>query len=376
MANPPKLTRNESLFLDAVRGAASQIVVIGHGISFFSIAKILHEPNVPWMQNIAVVIFFILSGFVINYSVVNKILIDKSYTFRGFFIDRFTRIYPVFVTALLFVFLVDFFSLKWGGQESYENAFNFSTITANFFMLQDYPLARLIGFQCTSFGSGRPFWTLAIEWWIYMFYGFLVLKLMLENKCPDLINFIILGFLIIVPLYNAIDGRGNGLTLYWIFGMIVCFIYPKYKLFITHKHILIKVLLFIAICVIICLRFLVNGMKAYDPIVAFFLAFLMLVSLELSTKIKIKHLLGKIVRFNASYAFTLYLVHYSILDFLSTHFKASQNPYFLFILGFFLSNIAAIIIGRFIELKVSKKLRFYFKKRIKSPDYLQKVNYL
>jgi hypothetical protein len=33
-------------------------------------------------------------------------------------------------------------------------------------MLQDFP-----GLPITSFGSARPFWMLAIEWWIYLFVG-------------------------------------------------------------------------------------------------------------------------------------------------------------------------------------------------------------
>ncbi len=53
-----KLSENESIFLDLIRATASQLVLIGHAISYFSIATYLHQPYFPWMQNIAVVIFF------------------------------------------------------------------------------------------------------------------------------------------------------------------------------------------------------------------------------------------------------------------------------------------------------------------------------
>jgi len=56
--------------LDMLRGLASQLVLVGHAMSYFGVMKILHPPNFPWIQNIAVVVFFILSGFVITRSVV------------------------------------------------------------------------------------------------------------------------------------------------------------------------------------------------------------------------------------------------------------------------------------------------------------------
>ena len=67
-----KLTESNSIFLDLIRGLSSQLVVVGHGISFFGIFTSFHQPNFPWIQNIAVLIFFILSGFLISYSTFRK----------------------------------------------------------------------------------------------------------------------------------------------------------------------------------------------------------------------------------------------------------------------------------------------------------------
>ena len=53
-----KLSEGGSVILDLIRGVSSQLVVVGHGISFFGIFAFLHQPNFPWMQNIAVLIFF------------------------------------------------------------------------------------------------------------------------------------------------------------------------------------------------------------------------------------------------------------------------------------------------------------------------------
>ena len=101
-----KLTKGNSIILDLIRGVSAQLVVIGHGISFFGIFKLVQQPNFPSIQNIAVLIFFILSGFLISYSTFRK----SNYGFKQYFIDRFSRIYTAFIPSLLFVFLLDYSS--------------------------------------------------------------------------------------------------------------------------------------------------------------------------------------------------------------------------------------------------------------------------
>ena len=66
-----KISTESSTLLDFIRGAA-QLVVVGHGISFSGIAPYLQQPRFPYLQNIAVLVFFIISGFVISYSLSGK----------------------------------------------------------------------------------------------------------------------------------------------------------------------------------------------------------------------------------------------------------------------------------------------------------------
>jgi peptidoglycan/LPS O-acetylase OafA/YrhL len=92
----------------------------------------------------------------------------------------------------------------------------------NIFMLQDYPgFLFLPDFSISSFGSARPFWTLAIEWWIYLSFGYLILVFLKKDKL-SLLNILILLFFSVVPVFNLIIGRGNGLT--------TCGIYLQKKL--------------------------------------------------------------------------------------------------------------------------------------------------
>jgi peptidoglycan/LPS O-acetylase OafA/YrhL len=105
-----KLNKGASTVIDLIRGVSAQIVVVGHGLSYFGIFTFLHEPNFPWMQNIAVLIFFILSGFLISYSTVRRSLSDVNYGFSYYFVDRFSRIYIPFIAAIIFVLIIDLIS--------------------------------------------------------------------------------------------------------------------------------------------------------------------------------------------------------------------------------------------------------------------------
>lgn len=104
------LSENSSLSLDFLRATASQMVVIGHGISFMGILLWLHEPPegyFPWMQNIGVVVFFLLSGLLIAYTTFNKMTAKSGYNFKVFFVERFSRIYSGYIPALFIIAILD-----------------------------------------------------------------------------------------------------------------------------------------------------------------------------------------------------------------------------------------------------------------------------
>ncbi|HSB01651.1 MAG TPA: acyltransferase family protein, partial [Anaerolineales bacterium] len=224
-----RLSRSSSLLLDLLRGISAQVVVVGHGLSIFGITN-----QLPFMQNSAVLVFFILSGIVIPYSTFGKKAKNSNFLFPSYFIERFSRIYTGLVPALLFVVAADFLSKSAWGKYAYPEAFNFQTFLGNLLMLQDYPLkqflkslpflpAKLSLFlpaPPTSFGSARPFWTVAVEWWIYLLFGWVVLGSVTREK-RRFVFWLILALLLIVPGINLIGGRGNGLTMVWLLGVLV-----------------------------------------------------------------------------------------------------------------------------------------------------------
>jgi peptidoglycan/LPS O-acetylase OafA/YrhL len=214
-----KISAESSALLDFIRGGAAQLVVFGHGISFSGIAPYLQQPYFPYVQNVAVLVFFILSGFVISYSLSGKST-RKNYKYFDYLVDRSARIYTTFIPALTFVLFIDLFSIYLNGElYQYWGAFDVKTFAGNLFMLQDFP-----GLPITSFGSARPFWTLAIEWWIYLFVG-AVFFFLTKKKSMALIP--VIAVFSVVPLYNLVGGRGDGLFLYWIFGSVIYVVWVR-----------------------------------------------------------------------------------------------------------------------------------------------------
>ena len=67
-----KLSSETSLYLDLIRAAASQFVCIGHAISFFGVLSWMGPPNFFYIQNFGVVVFFILSGFIITHTILTN----------------------------------------------------------------------------------------------------------------------------------------------------------------------------------------------------------------------------------------------------------------------------------------------------------------
>ncbi len=101
--NPERKTFPE---LEGLRGACAVVVMLGHWLQIFaprdgifSYVATMGEP----FGFIAVIVFFILSGFVIGHSV--KPTPDPN-AVKAYLLKRFIRLYPIYIAALVFSFLV------------------------------------------------------------------------------------------------------------------------------------------------------------------------------------------------------------------------------------------------------------------------------
>lgn len=171
------------IWLDLVRGLSAVAVCAGHlrAAMFVDYAQ-LHEPSlgvrafyfVTGLGHQAVMVFFVLSGFLVGGSVLaNR---DK-FKLADYMIARLTRLWVVLIPALLVTFLVDEFlaahhpavlsgayASLWNSGPPADGAYSRSLVTllGNVFFLQTI--------ATPVFGTNGPLWSLANEFWYYLLF--------------------------------------------------------------------------------------------------------------------------------------------------------------------------------------------------------------
>ncbi|MFK7860345.1 MAG: acyltransferase family protein [Granulosicoccus sp.] len=145
--------------LEALRGLTAIYVVIHHTVS--SDLKLYGLPigQLTRFGQEAVILFFLLSGFVINLSC--RLSTDQS--FKSYFYKRFFRIY----TPLVAVYLVSYLNSSYNAGEWLNPALG--TLLLNVLMLQDWETAKPHVIVSAYMGND-PLWSLSYEWWFYMLY--------------------------------------------------------------------------------------------------------------------------------------------------------------------------------------------------------------
>ncbi len=156
--------------LEALRGFAALYVVFFHALpsKFF-----LFGINIGILFRFgseAVIVFFVLSGFVIKYTYEKS----KDKSFKFYFLRRFIRLY----VPLAFIFLIGYLMKCYseGGIASPE----LKTLLGNLFMLQDVASEKPNVISGTYMNNG-VLWSLSYEWWFYMLFFLLATKIKEER---------------------------------------------------------------------------------------------------------------------------------------------------------------------------------------------------
>ena len=152
------MTPATSIFLDMMRFTAAFVVLLHH-LTSPEINGVL--PHIPYGHE-AVVVFFVMSGFVIAF-----VLKGRESSAEQYAAARLGRLYSVVVPALCLTFVLD----GWGRAASPQL---YSGIPA------DHPLLRLLinalflqqNWNLTVMPlSNGPFWSLGYEFWYYIIFG-------------------------------------------------------------------------------------------------------------------------------------------------------------------------------------------------------------
>jgi peptidoglycan/LPS O-acetylase OafA/YrhL len=150
--------RGRLIKLEALRGLAALYVFAGHVVLYRLNLKETAFGQLFRFGQEAVMLFFLLSGFVIFYSTE----LHKDKTFRTYFVRRWRRIYPILFLALILAFLAT-------SQHVVRNASFFGELFGNVLMFQDEKTLKPGVFVGTFLGN-TPLWSLSYEWWFYMMF--------------------------------------------------------------------------------------------------------------------------------------------------------------------------------------------------------------
>lgn len=151
----------------------------------------------------AVLVFFLLSGFVISLST------EKSATpnWSRYVAMRIRRIFPIFLLGLLLSYLASSLSLGGFQQPDWWN------LGANLLMLQD---VNKPGIWADPFGGNGPLWSLSYEMWFYALYAIVMIQFPL--KCHFLTAALVSYISILTGYFspNAISNFGSLFLIWWM----------------------------------------------------------------------------------------------------------------------------------------------------------------
>jgi peptidoglycan/LPS O-acetylase OafA/YrhL len=151
--------------LEAIRGFAAVYVVFHHT---FSKGLFIFGKDISFFFRFgqeAVILFFFLSGFVIQFAYTKS----KDKSFKTFFLKRFLRIY----IPLVCVYIANYFVVTFSKTQLPD--INVKELVGNIFMLQDISALKP-NVICDPFMGNAPLWSLSYEWWFYMIFIVVVTK--------------------------------------------------------------------------------------------------------------------------------------------------------------------------------------------------------
>ncbi|MCP2730429.1 acyltransferase family protein [Limnofasciculus baicalensis] len=188
--------------LDAIRGFAAMYVLLYHLVSHLDfIPKSIKTIFFSFGQE-AVMLFFLLSGFVIYLSIYK----NPHITFKSYFIKRFRRIYSPFIVSILLAIAIAYFN------GNLLKSFSWSELAGNLLMLQDFAEVKP-GNWVNPFMDNLPLWSLSYEWWFYMMFYPIYKGL---GKTPYCIYFVLGLSVIAYGSYLLVPNHASFVVSYFI----------------------------------------------------------------------------------------------------------------------------------------------------------------
>ncbi|HEV3109595.1 MAG TPA: acyltransferase [Candidatus Binataceae bacterium] len=295
--------------LDFLRGIAAVAVVLGHiRLHFFreSIGRTLWYPD---FAHEAVIIFFVLSGYLIGRSILQAVA-RKNWSSRAYAASRLIRLWLVLLPALILTAAWDNLGLRFFGAAS--RSPNFGSDSAATFVGNLMFLKKV---ATPTFGNNYPLWSLAYEFWYYVAGPLLIFACAAESTL--LAGWLGLSALVIL----AVTGRT--ITAYfgmWLLGLTIC-LWPRREVLALKaaRHLVSIPFVLALVAGTICYRTSGSAKLDFvgDGLVAISCAALIYVLIHDPRPAAGGALYGTVAAAMASFSYTLYLTHNPLLNILS-----------------------------------------------------------
>ena len=335
MTKEQKGSQSRLMRLEALRGFAAFYVVLFHvlpkEIPVFGINPGLIFRFGPE----AVIIFFVLSGFVIKFTYEKS----KDKSFRYYFVRRFIRLY----IPLFFIFLLGYL-IKCYGEGGLANP-EWKSLVGNIFMLQDVISQKPNVISPAYMGNG-VLWSLSYEWWFYMLFFLLASKIKSE-KLNKWVNIIVIAAAVSYFFYPFIVNRLVMYFAIWWIGVRFAETYLNGGQF-TIKSILPYSAVLFSITAILTINYFVHIPEARNytfPLVAY--PFIELRHFIFATMVMFGAIIWKNLKwfgFDLVFGWFKFLAPISYVIYISHHYLVIEATYLRFLNNKFIEYSLYIII--------------------------------
>ncbi len=311
--------------LEAIRGFAAIYVVFYH---LFASGFVVFGINLSFLFRFgqeAVILFFLLSGFVIYYSFIRA---KEHSNFKVFFWKRFLRIY----IPLIIVFLANYLLICYYNHQFVK--IDIPNLLGNLFMLQDN-MGKKPNVICDPFLKNEPLWSLSYEWWFYFIFFLIINLKSIKNKDVFVFTLSTISSISYLFFPNFINREIMYLSIWWS-GLYLAKLYLS-NTAINYSSIKLPLISLIIISFILSVKFVMvdkglflkPGALSQHPILEFrHFIFTLILLLIIPIWIKLKwfgfNLIFGVFKHLAPISFVVYISHWFLI-YNARYFKFIDN---------------------------------------------------
>jgi peptidoglycan/LPS O-acetylase OafA/YrhL len=320
-----------SVILDLLRGIAALLVFGEHWRNFFFVDFPELTVSQRWAYALpytltaaghqAVVVFFLLSGFLISGSVFRMLDHDR-WTWRGYATHRLLRLWIVLVPGLLLCAMWDSFGVSLLATRAlyFGDAANHLMHDVAYQRRASYFFGNLLFLQgktVPTFGSNVALWSLANEFWYYVLFP---LALIATWKSQRIITRVVCG-LLFVAICSWLRGSFLPVFPIWLAGVLV-FRLPRIPLSTRARWLAVALYVPIVLAPTV-FRLHINVLLS-DYLLTVATGSLLWVLLSATSKAENSRTVSAI-RFLARGSFSLYVVHVPVFAFFAAYFVGNDR---------------------------------------------------